>query len=134
MSASEVPGLLSKTTFEASYTIAKATRSGLARGQLVVADETREVCVPSLTDCRLGKFPGSTHLRRVCCWYADSVIPGRYLSRSVLPVHRPSARLYILAQSTLARPGFGDDIAFEGSHQLGNSTEAVAVISPRTGL
>jgi hypothetical protein len=58
------------------------------------------------------------------------VISGRYLSRSVLRVHRPSARLYILAQFTLARPGFADDIAFEGSNQRGNSTEPVAVVSP----
>jgi hypothetical protein len=59
---------------DASYTIEKATGLIWQERSPVLLLEAREVCVPSLTGCRLGAFPGSPHRRRVCCWYPDSVI------------------------------------------------------------
>jgi hypothetical protein len=120
-----------KTIFEDAPSTSKSGE--LATTQLVFAarDSKKDKCLGVLT----GRLPTPSEWHRHACHsYLDSMISGRYLTRSELPVHPPCALLYILAQLTLAYSGLANDVALEGFHRLGDSTEAIAVISPRTGV
>ena len=82
------------------------------------------------------------NITRVPCLLIVSVIAARCLGRRLWDVlqdllekdWKSISCLYILTRTTLACPGFANNIALGGFHRLGNYTGAVAVISPRTGV